>query len=93
MLMQTAHLNPAEVVKSLQEEVRNPQCIGRDNILMSFSPRGPFGSMAINRYLYKHTIGTQVYYQALPRTPETYHPGMTKQQFLESLQQAPRVHV
>jgi hypothetical protein len=87
MLLQTEHLNPHAVVRSLQAEIQDPQCVGKNNILMSFGTRGPFGSMAINRYLHKHTPNTQVYYKALNSSPDTYPQGLTKTQLLQLLPQ------
>jgi hypothetical protein len=85
MLLQTEHLNPHAVVRSLQAEVQDPHCVGKNNMLMSFGPRGPFGSMAINRYLHKHTPNTPVYYKALNSSPDTYPQGLTKTQLLQLL--------
>jgi hypothetical protein len=85
MLLQTDHLNPQDVVRSLEAETQDPQCVGKNNILMSFGTKRPFGSMAINRYLHKHTPNTQVYYKALNSSPATYPQGLTKSQLLHLL--------
>ena len=79
MLTQDVNMHPQRVVTSLDSETRDPHCIGRDNIILSYRDRGPFGVMAINRYLFKHAQ-QKVYYKMAVREAQTMD-GLDEEQF------------
>ena len=85
MLTQNLCIHPQNVVTSLRHEIQDPHCIGRDNIILSFRDGGPFGVMAINRYLFKHAA-EQVYYKTVIREAQTLE-GLNEAQFKALLPQ------
>jgi hypothetical protein len=85
MLLQQAHLDPRHVVSSLQAELNDPHCVGKTLLTQSFGARGPFNRMAINRYLYKHTQHTQVYYKHLRTEDPNNTTGLTRAQIMALL--------
>jgi hypothetical protein len=83
MLLQTNNMSPQQVEHSLTQEIQKPNCEGRDNIRLSFNIRGPFGTMAINRYLHNHAEA-QVYYKVVASEQQTER-GLDEAQFQQCL--------
>lgn len=83
MLLQQESIIPHVVIESLNQDLQQPQCIGKDHLRGSYGQAGPFSSTAFNRYLYKHSTPS-VYYKCI-LTDSRNQVGLTKEQFLNLL--------
>jgi hypothetical protein len=79
MLLQTENIHPVYVVQSLNQDVNDPQCVGKNILRESFGTTGPFCSTAINRYLSKHAE-PMVHYKTLLRDVDNAS-GLTEAEF------------
>jgi exonuclease III len=81
MLLQRESIVPHEIIRSLNMDVQDPHCIGREVLRSSYGQVGPLSTMAVNRYLYKHSSEATVYYKNI-LTEDQNQGGLTKADFL-----------
>lgn len=79
MLLQRESIVPQNIISSLNTDVQNPASIGKEVLRSSYGQVGPLSSMAVNRYLYKHSE-TVAYYKNI-LTEDQNQEGLTKAAF------------